>query len=128
MSDATPTPPTPEQPVTPPTPPAAATPPPAAPAAPAYAPGAPVKQALSITGFVLGIGAIVFLWVPVFGFLVGIAGLIVSLLARSREPQAPNWMKILGLVLSIVGLALSIIYFIFWIIIIVSAASLNTYN
>jgi hypothetical protein len=120
MSDATPTPPAPEQPTPP---PAAGSVPPAAGAAPAYAPTAPVKQGLSITGFVLGIGAIVFLWVPVFGFLVGVAGLIISLLARSREPQAPNWMKILGLVLSIVGLVLSIIYFIFWIIVIVAAAS-----
>ncbi|HXR44196.1 MAG TPA: hypothetical protein VN759_05270 [Pseudolysinimonas sp.] len=115
MSDATPPPPAPEQPVTP---------PPAAAAAPAYAPGTPgPKQALSITGFILGIGSIVFLWVPVFGLLVGVAGLIVSLLARGREPQAPNWMKLLGLILSIVGLALSLIYFIFWIILIVAAAS-----
>jgi hypothetical protein len=114
MSDATPPPPTPEQPATP-----------AAPAAPAYAPGTPVKQGLSLTGFILGIGAIVFLWVPVFGLLVGIAGLIISLIARGREPQAPNWMKILGLVLSIVGLALSLIFFIIWIISLVALASIS---
>ena len=134
MSDVPPTPPTPEQPgATPPpagsVPPAAGSVPPAAPAAPAYAaapaytPGTPVKQGLSLTGFILGIGSIIFLWVPVFGLLVGIAGLIISILARGREPQAPNWMKMLGLILSIVGLALSLIYFIFWIIVIVAAAS-----
>jgi hypothetical protein len=139
MSDATPTPPTPEQPATPPAagavpPPApGAVPPPAQPAAPAYsapaapgytapaapgyaqpapgyAPAAPVKQALSLTGFILGIGSIVFSWAPVFGILVGVAGLIIALIARGREPQAPNWMKMLGLILSIVGIVLGLLF------------------
>lgn len=123
MSDATPTPPPAEEPSTP-------TPPPAAPAAaPAYTPGAPVKQALSLTGFILGIAAIVFSWAPVFGLLVGVAGLIVSLIARGREPQAPQWMKLLGLILSIVGLVISLIVIIFWVIVWVSAAaSIATYS
>jgi hypothetical protein len=109
MSDATPTPPPAEQPATPTTPPAA----PAAPAytaAPAYAPGTPVKQALSLTGFILGIASVVFGWIPVLGILVGVAGLIISIIARGREPQAPNWMKTLGLVFSIIGIVLALLW------------------
>ncbi len=128
MSDATPTPPTPEQPSTP---PAAGTTPPAAPAysaAPTYAPGTPVKQGLSLTGFILGIASIVFSWVFIFGLLVGIAGLIISIIARRREPQAPNWMKLLGLILSIVGLAIGVIVFIVSIIGFIALASVGTYS
>jgi hypothetical protein len=121
MSDATPIPPTPDQPSTP--PPAGSTPP----AAPAYAPGAPVKQGLSLTAFILGIAAVVFSWVFVFGLLVGIAGLIISVIARKREPQAPNWMKLLGLILSIVGLVIAAIVTIFTIIGFIALASIG-YN
>lgn len=130
MSDATPTPPTPEQPTTP---PAAAVPPagsvpPAQPTPPAYAPapaaaGTPVKQTLSLTGFILGIASFVFSWVVVLGLLVGIAGLIVSVIARTREPQAPSWMKLLGLILSIVGLVIGVIVLIVSIIGFIAIAS-----
>ncbi|GAA2078990.1 hypothetical protein GCM10009840_12650 [Pseudolysinimonas kribbensis] len=117
MSDATPPPPTPEQPATP-----------AAPAAPAYAPGTPVKQGLSLTGFILGIAAVVFSWVFIFGLLVAIAGLIISLIARGREPQAPNWMKLIGLILSIVGLVIAALVLIFTIIGLVALASVGNLN
>lgn len=133
MSDATPTPPPAEEPSTPtppPAAPAAGAVPPAAPAysaAPAYAPGTPVKQGLSLTGFILGIASIVFSWALIFGLLVGIAGLILSVIARGREPQAPGWMKTLGLVLSIVGLAISVIVLILWIVALASIASYSTY-
>jgi hypothetical protein len=139
MSDATPTPPPADQPATP-TPPAAGPVPPAAPAAPAapaytaapaYAPGTPVKQGLSLTGFILGIASIVFSWAPVFGILVGIAGLIIAILARNREPQSPNWMKMLGLILSIVGIVLGLLLtfliVILPLIFLASAASYTTY-
>ncbi|MGN6324388.1 hypothetical protein [Pseudolysinimonas sp.] len=138
MSDATPTPPTPEQPAQPATPPAAgAVPPPAAgqvpPAAPtysapAYTPGAPVKQTLSLVGFIVGLVAFVFSWAFIFGLLVAVAGLIISILARSREPQAPNWMKLVGLIASIVALVIGVIVLIFWIAVFVAAAnSASTY-
>ncbi|MEP6844334.1 MAG: hypothetical protein ABJA11_12480, partial [Pseudolysinimonas sp.] len=62
MTDATPTPPTPEPVVTP--------------AAPAYA-AAPVaagpKQTLSLVGFILGIGSVVFAWTFFIGVGAGIA-------------------------------------------------------
>jgi hypothetical protein len=145
MSDTTPTPATPEEPAeqsTPSVPPAPepaaaplppapeAAPAPAAPVAPAGAdaPAAPVKQGLSLTGFILGIGAIVFSWVFVFGLIVGVAGLILSILARKREPQAPNWMKLLGLILSIVGLAIGVIVFIVTIVGFIALASVGSYS
>ena len=130
MSDATPTPPTPEQPSTP---PAAGSTPPAAPAysaAPGYTPGTPVKQGLSLTAFILGIAAVVFSWVFIFGLLVGIAGLIISIIARKREPQAPNWMKLVGLILSIVGIVIAAVVLIFTIIsfIVIAAAGAGSYS
>ena len=112
MTDTPPVPPTPETPA----PPPAASAPPAAPAAP----GAPVvagpKQTLSIIGFILGIGSIVFaLWGALIGLAAGIAGIIVARKAKKDEPGAPAWMHTLGVVLSIVGIALSVVGFIIFI-------------
>lgn len=99
MTDATPTPPTPE--------------PAATPAAPAYA-AAPVaagpKQTLSIVGFVLGIGSVVFAWTFFIGVGAGIAAIIVSRKARKDEPGAPKWMTQVGIITGIVGIILGIIF------------------
>ena len=97
---------------------------PVPPAAPAPAPvAAGPKQALSITGFVLGLVAFVFGWTVIFGLLAGIAAIIVSTLARKREPAAPSWMWIVGLIAGIVGAVVSVIVTIFWIIVLVSDAA-----
>jgi uncharacterized membrane protein HdeD (DUF308 family) len=107
MTDATPTPPTPEQPVTP-----AATPA-AAPAAPAYA-AAPVaagpKQTLSLVGFILGIGSVVFAWTFFIGVGAGIAAIIVSRKGRKEEPGAPKWMPQWGIIAGIVGIIIGVIF------------------
>jgi hypothetical protein len=95
---------------TPPVPETPATPP----AAPAYAPApAGPKQTQSIVGFILGIASIVFSWTGILGLAAGIAGLIVSNKAKKSEPGAPAWMHTLGLVLSIVGIVLSVLLGIF---------------
>lgn len=87
------------------------------PAAPAPAPAAAgPKQALSLTGFILGLVGLVFSWVPVFGFLAALAAVIISVMARKREPGAPQWMKLVGLIAGIVGLVIAVIVGIFWII------------
>ena len=100
MTDATPTPPTPEP---------AATPP----AAPAYA-AAPVaagpKQTLSLVGFILGIGSVVFSWTGIIGIGAGIAAIIVSRKGRKEEPGAPKWMTQVGIITGIVGIILGIIF------------------
>jgi hypothetical protein len=95
---------------TPPPPPETpATPPAAAPGA--YAPAAAgPKQTVSIVGFILGIASIVLSGVSLLGLAAGIAGLIVSRKAKKDEPGAPSWMHTLGLVLSIIGIVLSVIF------------------
>lgn len=120
MTDATPTPPTPpEQPVTP----------PAAPAAPAYAPApaAGPKQTLSLVGFIVGIASWVFSWVPVLGLLAGIAAIVISVLARTREPGAPKWMWIVGLILGILAALGGLIYLVFFIFLGIVASTSYTY-
>ncbi len=91
--------------VTPPTPPDATPPPAATPAA------AGPKQTMSIVGFVLGLGSVVFGWVALIGVGAGIAGLIVSRKAKKTEPGAPSWMHTIGLIASIVGIVIGVISF-----------------
>lgn len=111
-----------------PPPPADPTPPPAAPAYSAAPVGVKPKQSLSLTGFILGIAGWVFSWVPVLGLLAGIAAIILSLLGRTREPGAPKWMWIVGLILGILATLGGIIYIIaFFTLIAVGAASYNSY-
>ncbi len=94
-------------PVTPEPTPAASVPP----AAPVYAPApAGPKQALSLTSFITGIASIVFFAVPVLGFLAGLAGLILGIIGKKREPAAPKWMATVGLITGIVGLVINIIW------------------
>ena len=108
MSDVTPPPPAPEEPATP----------PAAPAAPAYAPApaAGPKQGLSLTSFILGLAALVFSWALGFGLLVAIAAVILGFLGKSKEPQAPRWMWLVGIITGFVAIFIALIVLIFWII------------
>jgi hypothetical protein len=94
------------------------------PAAPAPAPAAAgPKQTLSLVGFIIGCVAFVFGWTVIFGLLAGIAAIIVSTLGHRREPQAPRWMSLIGLIAGIVGAVVSIIVTIFWVVYIVAAAT-----
>ena len=130
MSDVTPPPPNPEQPATPPAAPAT---PPAAPAAPAYAP-APVagpKQALSLTSFILGIAAFVLSFFYGIGFLPGIAAVIIGFIAKGKEPEAPKWMWLIGIIGGFVAIAIGLIVFILTVVLIGMLASTSggfTYN
>ena len=128
MSDVTPPPPTPEQPATP---PAAPVTPPAAPAAPAYAPApaAGPKQGLSLTSFILGLAALVFSWALGFGLLVAIAAVILGFLGKSKEPQAPKWMWLVGIIAGFVAIFIALLVLIFWIVALASYGSLiGTYD
>jgi len=103
MTDANPTPSTPD--------------PAAAPAAPAYAAAPAVagpKQTLSIVGFILGIGSVVFAWTFFVGIGAGIAAIIVSRKARKDEPAAPKWMPQVGIITGIVGIILGVLFGIIW--------------
>ena len=104
------------------------------PAAPAYTPApatAGPKQALSLTSFILGIAGLVFSWVPFLGFLASLAAIIIGFIARKKEPQAPKWMSLIGIILGFVAIVIGIIVIAFLIIGIIANAALignvNTY-
>lgn len=98
---------------TPPAVPDPATPPAAAPAAApagAYQPAAAgPKQTQSLVGFLLGVGSIVFSGLGIIGVGLGVAAIIVTNKAKKSEPGAPTWMHTAGLITGIVGIILSII-------------------
>jgi hypothetical protein len=97
---------------------------PVPPAAPAPAPAvAGPKQTLSLVGFIVGLVAFITGWTVIFGLLAGIAAIIISVLARKREPGAPKWMWIVGLIAGIVGAVSSIIFTLVWVFILVADAS-----
>jgi hypothetical protein len=80
--------------------------PPAAPVAAAVGP----RQALSLTSFITGIAGVIFFWIPFLGFLSGLAGVIFGFIGRKREPAAPKWMSLVGIITGFVGIVLNIIY------------------
>lgn len=85
--------------------------PPAAPAAPVYAP-APVagKRALSLTSFILGIvGFVLAFPIAGIGIIAGIVAVVLGFIGRAKEPSAPKWMWLIGLILGFVAIVLSII-------------------
>lgn len=104
-----------------------------APAAPVYAPvAAGPKQALSLTSFITGLASIVFLWVPGLGFLSGLAGIILGFIGRKREPGAPRWMSLVGIITGFVGVFLNLIFVVATVIVPLiilgtAGASLNNY-
>ena len=62
---------------------------------------------LAIAGMVLGIICIVLCWIPFMDVILGIVGLVLSLLGR--RSSARSGIAIAGLVCSVIGLALSVI-------------------
>jgi hypothetical protein len=117
--------PPPAAPVAPPTAPPAPSSPYAAPAAYAAQVGGP-KQALSLTSFILGIAGMVFSWVPFLGFLASLGAIIIGFIARKREPGAPKWMSLIGIILGFVAIVIGIIVIILLVVSI--ALSATTYN
>ena len=62
----------------------------------------------AITALILGICGLVFCWVPVFGMLIAIAGLILGILSF-KNPNGKG-MGITGFVLSIIGIVIGLSY------------------
>jgi hypothetical protein len=80
------------------------------PAAPAPVPvAAGPKQALSLTSFILGLAGLVFSWIPGLGFLASLAAIILGFIGRKREPAAPKWMSLVGIIAGFVAIVLSVI-------------------
>ena len=64
-------------------------------------PAAGGSKALSIVALVLGICGLVFCWVPVFGLLIAVAGLICGIISL-KNPSGKG-MGLTGMILSIIG-------------------------
>ncbi|WP_428743497.1 hypothetical protein [Tenacibaculum sp.] len=72
-----------------------------------------VKQKQSngagIAGFVLSIIGMLFSWFPIFGWLIWASGLILSLIGIFEKPRG---LAIAGLVISLFGLTLLLLFFV----------------
>ena len=66
-----------------------------------------MKNELAVLGFVLGILALVFFWVPFVGFLMAVAGILISAVALNRSKTLGDGEKRArtGMTLSIIALA-----------------------
>jgi phage-related protein len=105
------------------------TPPPATPAAPVPPPAAAgPKQTLSLTSFIAGLAAIVLTWIPfvnIIGLIAGVVAIITGFLAKKKEPAAPKWMWIVGIIAGFVAVLISLIAIIISIIAIATFGSLG---
>lgn len=105
---------------------------PATPATPYVAPAAAgPKQGLSLTSFITGLGAFVFSWIPIVGFLgfvAGIVAVITGFMAKGKEPAAPKWMWIVGLIAGFIGIAISLVYLIGFIMLLSLGSAVTTYG
>lgn len=130
-----PTPPTYGSPTPPPAPP---TPPPAygaapqqpygaAPAGP-YATAPVVPKTLSLIGMIAGIvGVVVSIFGLGFGFIFSAAAVVLGFLGKSREPAARGfWLT--AIITGFVGIAISVIILIGFIVLFAYASSADTYN
>ncbi len=66
-----------------------------------------------IASFILGLISIVFSWVPVLGFVCSILGIV--FFAKQRKIK-PTGLATAGIVLSIIGLVISVFYNLFWLV------------
>jgi hypothetical protein len=82
---------------------------------PYAAPGGPgPKQTLSLTSFIVGLaGLLILSWIPILGLLVGIAAVVLGFMAKGREPGAPSWMWIVGVISGFVTILVNLLITVF---------------
>lgn len=76
------------------------------------APQAPQKpmNGVGLAGMIIGILSYIFCWIPVFDFILGLVGVILSGVGLSRKERFRlNGFAVAGLVLSIIGLVIGFI-------------------
>ena len=62
-------------------------------------------------------------------FLVALAAVILGFLGKSKEPQAPKWMWLVGIIAGFVAIFIALIFLIIWIVALASYGSLiGTYD
>ena len=76
--------------------------------------GTSPKQGLSLTSFIVGLaGLLILSWIPILGILVGVAAVVIGFMAKGREPGAPQWMWIVGVIAGFLTILISLIVTIF---------------
>ncbi|MCR5635711.1 MAG: DUF4190 domain-containing protein [Clostridiales bacterium] len=91
-------------------------------------------KTLSIVGLVLGIVSLVLFWCPywnILGLVAGIVGIVLSVKGKKQATEAgvPTGMATAGLVLSIIGAALSLIgFFTCTLCVICATSAVNQYS
>lgn len=69
------------------------------------------RNTLGLVGFILGIASLVFVWVPFLGLGLGVGGLICSILGNKKgKPTGNTSFAVVGMILSIIGSAIGLIY------------------
>ncbi len=63
------------------------------------------ENKFAVTTLVLGIVALLFFWFPILSFILGVIGMIMAIISLIKEEH--RVMAIVGLILSMIGLALS---------------------
>jgi hypothetical protein len=98
---------------------------PVPPAAPVYAPAAAgPRQALSLTSFILGLAGLVFSWVLGLGFLASVAAIVIGFIAKGKEPAAPKWMWLVGIITGFVAVVISILVIVAFLIALAAPAAI----
>lgn len=64
------------------------------------------KKGLSLTSFILGLAAMVLFLTSWFAILLGVVAVVLGFIGRAKEPNAPRWMKLLGIIFGFVGIVL----------------------
>lgn len=80
----------------------------AAPAA-GYAPAAPVKQTLSLVSFIVGLISVLLSFAYGIGLIPGIVAVILGFQGKKKEPAAPKWMWLTGVITGFVAIGLGLI-------------------
>jgi hypothetical protein len=107
------------------------TPPPPPEPTPYGAPVAVPKQSLSLTSFILGLAGLLFSWVPlvgILGFLASVGAVVTGFLGKAKEPQAPKWMWLIGIIAGFVAIGIGLILLIVFIVALATIGSQIDYN
>ena len=67
------------------------------------------SSGMAIAGLIMGIFTVIFCWVPVVGFILGVLGLIFSIAGIAKKNGGAKGAAIAGLVLTIIGAIVSVI-------------------
>jgi hypothetical protein len=83
-------------------------------------------QTLSLTSFIVGLASLVFCWVPVLGFLGAVAAIVIGFIAKRKEPGAPKWMWLVGIISGFAAILLSLLFLIPFLLLLAFGSAITT--